>query len=403
MSYFQDVTANFDPSLLSAFGTLETGELTPVVALDFVYGINTQTGASSVTGTGATVDTNLSRLRLQSGTNAAGHAEFESRYIVRYRAGQGCTARFTAVFAAATTDSTQIIGVGSSQNGYFFGYDGAQFGILHRKGGSDTWIPQTNWNGDLCDGTGASGFDWNPQLGNVMQIKYPYLGFGAIAFYVQNSTGSWIRCHTINYPNSSQLVQITNPSLNFYTQILNAGNTTNLTMYVGSVGIFISGARSYNSNPRWATDNGKSGITGETEIFSLKNCTTYNGIANRGLLRIHSISAALFAASGNSWGTVRFRIGATLGGSPSYATINGTSADNGVTITSGNSIASKDVAATTATGGTLIQAITLAQGNDEIDATSYNLFVAPGEILTISGSASASSTIAVAVNWSEDI
>jgi hypothetical protein len=403
MSYFQDVTSALSPSLLSAFGTLETGEMTPVVALDFVYGINVQTGTSSVTGTGATVDTNLSRLRLQSGTNAAGHAEFASRYIVRYRAGQGCTARFTCVFATGTVGNTQIVGVGSATNGYFFGYDGATFGILHRNGGADTWIPQSSWNGDLCDGTGASGFDWNPQLGNVMQIKYPYLGFGTISFYVEDPKGTWILCHTIQYPNSSQLVQVTNPSLNFYVQTLNAGNTSNLTMYVGSVGIFISGPRSYSSNPKWAYDNGKSGIAGETTIFSLRNCTTYNGITNRGLLRIHSLSVALFAASGNSWGILRLRIGATIGGSPSYATINRTTADNGVTITSGNSITSADVAGTTATGGTMIQNIALAQGNLEIDVTAYNLFVAPGEILTVSGSASASSTIAASVNWSEDI
>jgi hypothetical protein len=44
-----------------------------------------------------------------------------------------------------------------------------------------------------------------------------------------------------------------------------------------------------------------------------------------------------------------------------------------------------------------------APGNAIIDLTPFDLYVAPGEILTVGAFGSASSTIAVALNWDEDI
>ena len=147
-------------SNVSAFGDINVASFTPVVQLDFIYGINTQTGSSSVVTTGV-VDTSSSRLRLQTGIGAAGSATFQSKRIARYRPGQGMMARFTAVWTTNAADSTQVVGVGNTQVGYFFGYNGTTFGISIRNGGSDTWAPQSTWNQDKCDGTGASGFNWN--------------------------------------------------------------------------------------------------------------------------------------------------------------------------------------------------------------------------------------------------
>jgi hypothetical protein len=71
-------------------------------------------------------------------------------------------------------------------------------------------------------------------------------------------------------------------------------------------------------------------------------------------------------------------------------------------------VASVDTAATTATGGTLIYNLTLANGANGgnsavIDLTPFSLFVGPGEVLTVSGFSTVSANIAVALNWTEDI
>jgi hypothetical protein len=396
-------TINFDPSNQSAFGTLETNELQPIIGIDFVYGINTQVGSSTVSGTGATVDTNASRLRIQSGTSSTGTATYNSRRVIKYRPGQGITARFTAVFATGTANNTQVIGVGNATEGYFFGYNGTAFGIAHRNNGSTTWTAQTAWNGDKADGTGASAFNWNKQFGNVCMIKYPYLGYGDITFYVQDSvTAKWVLVHTIRYANTSASVQITNPNLYFWANITNSGNTSNRIMYVGSVGIFLSGTRGYLSSPKGSADSNLAGVTTETNILSLRNATTYNTVTSRSLVRLTSMSVGSSAANGIA--TFKIIMNTTLGGSPAYTPISGSTADNGVTITSGNSAVSFDVAGTTITGGTKIFTITVDNPNSTfIDLIPYEIFIPAGEILTVSGTSTVSSTLSVALNWVEDL
>jgi len=395
-------TVQIGGSNVSAFGDLIVANLTPVVQLDFVYGINTQTGTSTVANS-ATVDTNASRLRLQSGTNAAGAASFSSNRIARYRAGQGMMARFTCVWTTNAASSTQVIGVGNTQVGYFFGYNGTNFGISIRNGGTDNWTAQASWNGDKCDGTGASGFTWNKTFGNVMMITYPYLGHGDIKFWVQNSvTGAWILCHTIQYANSSASVQVSNPSFPFYANATNAGSTTNLIMYTGSVGIFISGVREY-LGPVYSTDNVKTGVTAETCIFSIRNCNTYNGVTNTGIIRLRSISMA-YNNGTNGFGILRLRKGATLGGTPAYTPVNGSTADNGVTLTSANSIASVDTAATTSTAGFYQFNLNCGNVNNAtLDVSPYLLYINPGEIMTFGCFGSVSGGFQVATSWNEDV
>lgn len=387
-------------SNVSTFGDLIAVNHTPVIQVDFVYGINNQTGTTSITTTGV-ADTNASRLRLQSGVGAAGAATYSTQRIARYRAGQGMMARFTAVWTNSAADSKQVVGVGNTQVGYFFGFNGTTFGLSRRDGGTDNWVAQTDWNGDKCNGTGQSGFNWNKTFGNVMMIRYPFLGYGAITYWVQNpATGAWILCHTIQYPNSTASVEVSNPSFPFYANVTNAGSTTNLLMYVGSVGVFISGVREF-LGPQWASDSLKNSITTETNLLNLRNCTTYNTVTNSGLIRLRSISAA--TDNGNGLATIRLKKAVTLGGSPSFAPISGSTADQGVTITSGNSIASVDVAATGTTGTLLFNVCLARNSNFYYDFTPFNIFLAPSETLTITAFSAAAASIQVAINWNEDV
>jgi len=404
MSYFNQIQSNFNPANMSAFGTLETAELTPILQGDFVYGLNTQIwNTSTVSGAGATVDTSNGRLRIQSGTNSAGYAYITSRKIVRYRAGQGTVVRFTPVFSTGIASNVQAWGIGTIAanalyDGWFFGYNGTSFGICHAISGSLTWTAQTSWNGDAMNGSGGSGITWDPTKGSPVMIKYPYLGYGDIEFYIQNpTTAAWILVHVIRYANTTSTLELSNPSLQFLGFTINSGNIINQTMYCGSIGTFVSGARSFASNPKWATDNNKAAITTETCIFNLQNCTSYNGSTNRGLLRLNSLSAG--TPTNNTLVVVRLKLGATIGGSPSYTAVSGSGGP--ATITAGNSIASVDTAGTTVSGGTQLFSIT-SGASSLIDLTPLDIFIVPGEILSVTATASASATVGVSLNWSED-
>lgn len=89
----------------------------------------------------------------------------------------------------------------------------------------------------------------------------------------------------------------------------------------------------------------------------------------------------------------------------STAVVSGTGANAGVTITAGQSVASSDVAGTTVTGGTRIYSIYAAHGalTGTADFQDYDVFVAPAETLTISAESTLQTTVAVSVNWTEDI
>lgn len=403
MSYFN--TIQLDSSNLTAFGDLVTSEMVPVVQIGFSYGLLTVDGSAATSGTGATVDTNLARLRVQSGTTATtGSAVYTSKKAAVYREGQGLTARFTAAFTTGVTGNVQEVGIGTAADGYFFGYNGTSFGILHRNSSTgslvETWTVQGSWNGNV-----PSGFD--PTKGNVFQIRYPYLGYGDIFFYIQDATtGKMQLVHTIRYANSITTTQLSNPNLNFRVRSANTGaNTTNMIIYVGSAAIFINGAVS-NIDAQFAIDNNKSAITTETNILSLKSATTFNTVPNQGVVKLRSLSFGGLVTGSNptSLITVRLKKGVTLGGSPAYAAISGSTADSGTTITSAQSCISYDTAGTTITGGSMVfNASVNCNQACEIDLLSYNIYILPAEILTFSIACSASAQAFVAINWLEDL
>jgi hypothetical protein len=394
-----------DPSNLSAYGTLETAELNYEFQGDFAYGLNTQLWGQlgsvdyGVSGTGAAVDTNSGLLRIQSGTSSTSHAFITTRKIIRYRAGQGTNVRFTPIFTQGVASNISVMGVGTIASnalydGWFFGYNGTVFSIVHYIAGTPTWYAQSTWNGNPMNGA-VNGMTWNPTLGSPVMIKYPYLGFGNIFFYVENqTTGGWVLVHTVRYANTVTTPELSNPSLQFLGFTANSGNTTNQIMYCGSVGIAISGLRTFNSNPIWAADSNKSGITTETCILNIQNCTTYNNIANRSLLRFTTISGY-----GSSVSIFRLKTGVTIGGTPSWTAVSGS---NGPHIITGNSVASVDTAGTTVSGGNYIWSVSTNLGF-VVDLTPFEIYLAPGEILTISGFAASSSSQYISVNWCEDI
>lgn len=392
---------SFPHGNLGAFGDLETAELRPLLQLSFATGIRDQLLTSS-TANGGTVDSNAGRLRLQTGTNAAGSAIAYSVKPASYRPGQGITARFTPFWAGGAANSTQIAGMGNTVDGYFFGYNGTAFGILHRLNSEDNWVAQSAWNGDKCNGTGPSGFNADWSKGNVLQVKYPYLGHGNIRFYVLNpATSLWILAHTIRYTGSSATPQLTNPCLGFHAHAANAGNTSNLISYVTCAAVFVDGEPRY-LGPQFGAESTKNSITTETNILSLRNATTINGVPNRGLIRLRQIVIA--TDGGNGIATLRVKRAVTLGGSPVYSPVSGSTADSGVTLTSAQSTASFDVAGTTVTGGTTVYNAAAARNSHAlIDLTPFEIFIAPGETLTFSAASAASASISVAVNWNEDV
>ena len=65
----------------------------------------------------------------------------------------------------------------------------------------NTRFPQSSWNIDKCDGTGASGFNLDLTRMQMFYADYTWYGAGAIRFGFKNSRGEVIYCHRI--PNNN--------------------------------------------------------------------------------------------------------------------------------------------------------------------------------------------------------
>jgi len=220
-----------------------------------------------------------------------------------YEISQGVYAGWTAypvgatvVFlknSAGTTVGTQTFAAGGT---------GATATIVQTKAGAasiDTFIPQSTWNGDKLDGTGASGITLNPQRGNVFQINIQYLGYGTITFKIEvaspNSNNAiFVIVHTIRLPNSLITTSFSNPSFPFLAAAYSAGSVTNLAVRAGSFAGFIEGDKILGGG-RFTYFNTLTTVTAASfhALFTVMNSRIYAGKSNQAVINLLNLTAAL--------------------------------------------------------------------------------------------------------------
>lgn len=137
----------------TAFGEALTGQLVDQVLVDFAFGNIAGIVDTKANQSGSVTNANqLGTVSTGAAANSSGQIETVDK--VRYVPGHGNRARFTAKFTTGVANSTQLAGIGDESNGFFFGYNGTSFGILHRKGGSPEIRTLTISQG-ANDGTGT--------------------------------------------------------------------------------------------------------------------------------------------------------------------------------------------------------------------------------------------------------
>lgn len=372
---------------VTAFGELSVAQPSAAVLIHFPYNLNTDIISTDVTGSGSVTHSGQLAL-IASGAASSSSGMLLSNRVLEYNPGIGGLVRYTAIFGTGTAGNDQISGVGNDTDGFFFGYNGTSFGILHRQSSVDTWLPQASWNTDPMDGTGLSGMTLDTTKGNVFQIRYQWLGFGAIRFYIENeSNGTLQQVHRIDYANQNTVVSVDNPSFPFCAQSINSSNTTDIQMKVSSVGMFIEGNPGNVSYTRNAVENGKA-VTNELNVLTIRNKATYQSVVNAVQVQPDFIALATDGAK-----SVIFRLyrNATLGGSPSYADVR-----------TNNSVVDWDTVGTTVSNGVLLAAIPVAKvANAQINLAELNIILSPGDTLTITAESSSSNDAEASVSWLE--
>lgn len=184
----------------------------------------------------------------------------------------------------------------------------------------ETFIPQSDWNGDKCDGTGVSKFvaDWTKF--NVFEIQIQYLGAGALVFKMEvpheGNNPDFITVHSINIPNAQTRTSFGNPNFPFTMSAYSAGSTTNLTVKSGSFIGAIEGVKKVHGN-RYSYQVSSNAVTSSAykALYTIRNTRYYGGRANQSVVKLLSINAAL---KHNFPCTIYIFKNATLEGSPDF-------------------------------------------------------------------------------------
>lgn len=357
---------------------------TPLVQANFLYNINADI-VSTTLATSGTVSYATGCAAVSTAALASSSAIMATRRYVSCGVGRAVRVVASCAFATGTANSTQICGMGSVDNGVFFGFNGTAFGVLVRNATVDTWTAASAFNTDKLDGTGPSGFTLDATKGNVYVIVIDGTGFGTITFGVAStpttSTTDFIVAHRIAFGNSSTATGLRVPYGPLMAQAINTSNTSALTIRVAGLAAFADGPSSHIlGRPRSVEQSSTISTTSYVPVMSLFNKTTYQSINNYSSAVLQSISIA----SDGTKGSVIIQIydSPTLTGA-SYADI---SADT--------SACQMDTAATSVTVGssaalysTCINCTTSAM----FDLTPYDIRISPGQWITIAARCSASS------------
>lgn len=375
------------PALKSAFNELMVAQVTAVSQIQFPYNINQAIVNVTLTGLGSVTQNNSMAL-IQSGATTSSSGQIMSREVVHYLAGQGLLCLFSCVYGVPTAGNTQLSGIGDNSNGFFFGYNGTTFGILHRNNGTDNFIPQSDWNVDKLDGTGISGVTLNQSTGNIYKIQF--LGFGSIKFFIEDSnTGNFDLVHIIQYSNENIVPSVGNPNLNLFCESKNTSNTSNVIISIGSMSAFVEGLIS-NIGTKNSISNTKTINATQSNIITIRNNNTFVGKPNKTRLIFDKIS---LLNDSNSGVVVRMWLNPIVTGIPVFTDIN-----------SNTSCASYDTAGLIVSGGTLFMNFFISdKSNLDINLKDFDIRLFSNERFVFSGqSLAGAASVSVGLSWRVD-
>jgi len=262
---------------------------------------------------------------------------------------------------------------------------------------TDTFIPTTSWNIDMLDGSGSSGTTIDTTKGNVFQIQYQWLGFGAITFFVETATGKFQPVHRIRYANNATSVSLDQPTGHIHAHIKNVnGGTTNHEISGASFAGFVEGNIILLNPPSSASSTATTPVS-EYLVIALRNDPLFGfgSVLRENTAEVYPKDVTLsFSGTGNP----RLSVSIFKDGTPSPNLVLFQQQTD-----SPASVAQSD-ADITFTSTVPIYQTTMELGTTITVPFTDSLRLAPGETLYISAADSGSgNTVDVVINWIDDL
>ena len=295
--------------MVSTFGDLVTGTKQVDISVSFQYFIDPDKVSEISTGTGA-ASTDNSRLKLTASSGGAGTCEVKSRVPIVYRTGLSAFTEFTASFDPYKPGTTQECGVFNyGGNGYALSINSDnklvvnhyRAGVLISSVSQGYTISGDGFAFDQLDGSGESGFTFDPQGMNIFRIEYGYLGVApAILEVYGGHLLGWIPFHVVEIINTgtNELI-IDNPHVHMTFRVTTDGTNT-INMYSGSwLGGSIGSSRQHDQNAQFAIDTVKTGLTGTVTMISIRTSATFKGKTSLLPVDLHQATAGIFSNKPN--------------------------------------------------------------------------------------------------------
>ena len=256
---------------------------------------------------------------------------------------------------------------------------------------TNNWTAQASWSEDTFDGNGPSDVTLDPTKGNVYQIRYQWLGFGLISFYIEDpDDGEYHVVHRIKYANANTEPSLQNPTLPLHIMSKNTSNTTNLTVKTSSMAGFVEGKNAELSVLHAESNNITNLTTTELPILSIKNRIVHQSTLNRVEVKPEFLALATESTKPIIF---RIRLNPTLTGTPAFGDVD-----------AATSVMATDTAASGVTGGREFLTTVLGKTDSEIiPLHDLDKRLVPGDVLVITAEATSGSgqEVTVSLSWNE--
>ena len=216
------------PMAVDAFGRQRVSNPLTLFDSSHRYRDNGLWATATTGGATAVFSANEGLVNLNVTATAGSKLIRETYKVFSYQPGKSLLVFNTFVMAPAQTNLRQRVGYFGADNGIYIQLKDSTVSFVERSLVTgivtETIVPQSTWNVDKLDGTGASGITLDITKAQILFMDIEWLGEGTVrvGFVID---GIFILCHRFNHANIITSTYITTASLPLRYEITNEGNT----------------------------------------------------------------------------------------------------------------------------------------------------------------------------------
>ncbi len=233
MSYLFTDRVDFKGEAVDAFSRLKISDAFTIFDSQHRYRENEKFDTKVIGNAGITYSLNESAIYMEVGKTAGDHVIRQTKYVFPYQPGKSLLVLNTFAFNQAKNNLLQRVGYFNDYNGVFLEQNGLTAYMVLRSyvtGATvERRVEQSQWNGDVFDGSGPSGRTLDTNKANIFWTDIEWLGVGDVrtGFFVD---GRPVIAHTYHNDNVNPTTYMTTATLPIRYELINLANTGSTAM-----------------------------------------------------------------------------------------------------------------------------------------------------------------------------